>query len=976
MPIVFDEDSLSEGEVIDLDTIDLDKAAKAGAPAAPKIKPSFFHADLNGTGKTANGALHRNINPQHLNPLLDVNTVAQISELHTSHNGETKVRFIPTALMTEGMVHYAMSHGHIMSIPSEDERIELGRYMVHSKHEYVFSCSIRPQAVRLKQEGTYAAGRSTIIRYRVDIYAMAFNNGDQATYTNQFNPVSMANQPGNFAIALFTSNPYRTLFDYVSHYINAIKIDEDDFDHQMKDYNVVTEMTKQAEAWLDHGASEMIEEVLPQMASSIDAMNENDPYSAYNTIRQQMRYLETYGINLDAYRKIYDAMAQNLSEQAVVSISKVNMNLLLSGAAEQLRAALPNIPILPDIDVKVDPFFSSQQQEVIKTREPLVIVDAGAGSGKSTTLDGRLDALNQFGVPDSNILVTSFTNTAADNMKAKRPNIRSMTMASMIHEIYSYNFPNHELSSIETLANCLQIALPNSVVARDLETRLFNAQNKKGLAPFTELSAFIESNYTEIMQCLDAVQQTTLELESIICYQRIDEIIEPDTVRTDYMLIDEVQDNSVFEFIYVLKRAAKYFQQLYLVGDPSQTLYEFRNSNPKALNSMENSGIFATYKLTTNYRSNQDILNFANKFLLDIQANQFAKIQLHSNVIEQQTIDTLKERVKVHHINVPKLEDFHNNFESFVGRAMSDFVDEALARGEKTVFLALTRKHARRFQELLEQNYPGTEVSSMVPEIAYTYTAMTKYIREYWDSVTALAPDKVAFTIHTQLKTEADALMKKPNPAMIRVHNQHVDAWWTQNAMSINAWVRAAMNQAMPRHEFFEAVKNTLVHYEINTNRVRASVVSQRNKDEKEKNNNSDAPFIVSTIHSIKGLEFDNAVVVYDSKSPMAEDMKRAYYVAFTRAKKRLLAISFSKEKNPLIMTNYAILMKELADLEAELAAKAEAGTIDDDELIAAAANRDASLEEEQAQFDATGEEAASLIEGFSNSEDGMEDED
>ena len=967
MPIITDDAIEIDGDLFDSTDVDASNLEEAKAPKPAKTKPTFFHADLTGTGKSAQGALNRNVNPQMLNPLLDEQVVNTINEMHTSHNGEIKVRFIPTATLCESLVEEAMRAGHTMSIAQPEHRVELGRHTMNNGTEYIFSCAITPQAIRLRQEGDLTSGRSVIVRYRLDLYGLAFADGTEAIYTDVFRPMQMSQVSGNYATTRFSANPIRTLFALVNTMKLPFIIDEDAFNAAMDDYNVVPHLIEQAEGWKGDATLTELTSLVPQMAAEVNASQKAD--SPYDIFRRQIRYMESHAINLDTYHKLYATMREHFDRDVVIRISKINMNLLLADTVENLRDAKPHIPMLPDIKITMNPFFSKQQQEIISTREPFVIVDAGAGSGKSTTLDGILDGLNQFGVPDHDMLVTSFTNTAADNMKAKRPNIRTMTMASMIHEIYSTNFPNHELSSMETLANCLRIALPNSTVARDLETRLFATQNKKGLGPFTELSSFIEANYEEVMQCLDAVRQTTLELESIICYQRIDEINEPNHIRTSFMLIDEVQDNSVFEFIYVLKRAAKYKQHLYLIGDPSQVLYEFRNANPKALNTMESSGVFATFKLTTNYRSNQDILNFANKFLLDIEANQFAQIQLHSHKIEPQTVATLKERVKVKHIRVNKLADFNDGFETIVGRAMSDFVDAAIDRQEKVVFLARTRKHAQRFQEMLRQSYPHLDVSSMVPEVAYTYTAFTEYIRRYWDSVTALSPDKVAFVVYDQMKKEAEKLMRRPSDAAKSIHLNHVDQWWITNGNAINAWVAATKNGSLSRDEFFEYFKNSMVNYEINTNKVRQSVVSQRNQVQKEKNQISNAPFIVSTIHSIKGLEFDNAVVIYESKQPMSEEMKRAYYVAFTRAKNQLLVIGYGTDANPAITTNYTSLMKELEDIEAENAARGEAEMVEDDVLLAAHEDAETEFEEESAAFDATSEDAMHLIGGFSVSD-------
>lgn len=97
----------------------------------------------------------------------------------------------------------------------------------------------------------------------------------------------------------------------------------------------------------------------------------------------------------------------------------------------------------------------------VKSTEPLILVQAGAGTGKSTLILGRIDYLIACGIKAEDITVLSFTNAAADNITAKNPNVHSMTIARMIHEIYTTNFANHELSQLNTLLNSLEIYYPN-----------------------------------------------------------------------------------------------------------------------------------------------------------------------------------------------------------------------------------------------------------------------------------------------------------------------------------------------------------------------------------------------------------------------------------------------------------------------------------------------------------------------------------
>src|SRR5699024_4248166 len=229
----------------------------------------------------------------------------------------------------------------------------------------------------------------------------------------------------------------------------------------------------------------------------------------------------------------------------------------------------------------------------------------------STVILERIKFLQSCGVPAEDITVLSFTNAAADNITEKNPDVGSMTIARMLIDIYAMNHPTHKVSAIDTIINSIDIFYPNSQFAAQFRDRLLKVDKGNVVGAFTSLNTFVENHYDEVIDLLDHIQQTSLELQIIICYKKIDTMAEPPHVQSKYLIIDEVQDNSIFEFIYLLKYITKHEQSMFIVGDASQTLYEFRSANPRALNTLEGSGVFATYQLTTNYRSNQEILDSA-----------------------------------------------------------------------------------------------------------------------------------------------------------------------------------------------------------------------------------------------------------------------------------------------------------------------------------------------------------------------------
>lgn len=197
--------------------------------------------------------------------------------------------------------------------------------------------------------------------------------------------------------------------------------------------------------------------------------------------------------------------------------------------------------------------------------DKLYLTDDFIVTHNSTVILGRIDWMVANGVKPQDIMVLSFTNAAADHIKDLNPNVKSMTIAHMIHTIYTANFPDHLLSELDTLCNSLDIYFPTNDVAMKFKSRCLGVRNKEPNA-YVDLNNFIEENYDDVIRFLDTTRQTSLEIEIIICYQKIDTMVEPPEIQSQHLIIDEVQDNSVFEFVYSLKYVEKHQESLFIVG--------------------------------------------------------------------------------------------------------------------------------------------------------------------------------------------------------------------------------------------------------------------------------------------------------------------------------------------------------------------------------------------------------------------------
>lgn len=330
------------------------------------------------------------------------------------------------------------------------------------------------------------------------------------------------------------------------------------------EYSVYDNITDSAQRWSSDGIADDIHDVIDALVSKKHSYDDEQ----LAQMVYELRYMEQYNVPLSAYRKIYESINMLCDPQTASLLVKQNMNLLmndtlnaLSGKRDQLERAPETIKTIP-----VQRQLSPQQLAAVCSTEPLILTQAGAGAGKSTVILARIQQLGLCGVNPADITVLSFTNAAADNIVKKNPNVRSMTIARMIHDLYMSYFPTHELSSVETIANSLGIYMPKDPFAFQFANKLRNLEGRNSEGAHTALNNFIESHLEQTVDALNLIKQTSLELEIILAYQMIDRMPLPAGLNIRHLIIDEVQDNSVFEFIYLLRLVNKLGCSLFIVG--------------------------------------------------------------------------------------------------------------------------------------------------------------------------------------------------------------------------------------------------------------------------------------------------------------------------------------------------------------------------------------------------------------------------
>ena len=136
--------------------------------------------------------------------------------------------------------------------------------------------------------------------------------------------------------------------------------------------------------------------------------------------------------------------------------------------------------------------------------------------------------------------------------------------------------------------------------------------------------------------------------------------------------------------------------------------------------------------------------------------------------------------------------------------------------------------------------------------------------------------------------------------------------WKEKEGEKINIWVNQCLNNQITQPELLSLIKENMLQFEIKNNSVRQSLLSAKNEQAKQAESIASANFLLSTIHSAKGLEFDNVVILYRNDNQMPEDKKRMYYVAFTRAMKSEYILAYDTMASPQILADYNTILEEL----------------------------------------------------------------
>lgn len=291
--------------------------------------------------------------------------------------------------------------------------------------------------------------------------------------------------------------------------------------------------------------------------------------------------------------------------------------------------------------------LTEEQLPVVQSKGGPTLVIAGAGSGKTRTITYRVAYLVEAGVPLQNILLVTFTNKAAREMKFRVESLLKKDLkglwAGTYHHIgnliirkhakkldYEKNFTILDRTdSKDLLDKSLKEAgidtktrkFPKGDVLQDIYSYMANtliplkdAIEKKHphlLDVQPELEK-VFGTYEELKKSQNLVDFDDLQTKWLKLLLGHKDVLLEYSERFEHILVDEYQDTNLIQS-QIIDLLASYHKNLMVVGDDSQSIYSFRGAEfrniidfPKRYPDCK------TFKLELNHRSTPEILEFAN----------------------------------------------------------------------------------------------------------------------------------------------------------------------------------------------------------------------------------------------------------------------------------------------------------------------------------------------------------------------------
>lgn len=591
--------------------------------------------------------------------------------------------------------------------------------------------------------------------------------------------------------------------------------------------------------------------------------------------------------------------------------------------------------------------LNEQQEAAVQRVQGPVLLLAVPGSGKTTVLVARLGyMLYCHGIHPNEILTMTYTKAATQDMRERfgskfgdqfRDTLEFRTINGISNHIIKYyekikNETAFQLMQNEATLSCIigkiyrkitsdyatesdikairtQIAYIKNMYMTDPEIAGLKIDNGQRIAP-------IYQEYRSVLhqrRWMDYDDQMVYAYKILHNYPDIRKHFQH---KYRYFCVDEAQDTSKIQHM-LIQQLVGAERNLFMVGDEDQSIYGFRAAYPQAL--MEFERVYpraVVLKMEENYRSTGRIVRQADRF---IQQNK-ARYSKHMTTDNEDGSP----------IQIVPVENREEQYRTIARLAdQCDRETAVLYRDNDSaipIIDLLNRQGTDYRCRQMESSFFNHRVVRDITDIirfAYDPTNAECFLRIYYKLSTniskeqAVAAQKQASISHTSV---LDELLKSELPDWCRGQIKALRTGFLNlTGETTSAALRRIVHSMgygdyLSQHhidsgkiailEILAVQEKTPMQF-LSRLKELQRIVEAGTPDSK-------SQFILSTIHSSKGLEYEHVILadVLDGILPkkpseeqslqeresLLEEERRLFYVAMTRAKRELLLYRFSEE--------------------------------------------------------------------------------
>ncbi len=570
-----------------------------------------------------------------------------------------------------------------------------------------------------------------------------------------------------------------------------------------------------------------------------------------------------------------------------------------------------------------------QQKAVTHGGGPL-LVTAGPGSGKTTVITHHIQFLiHSLGVQPENILVITFTKSAATEMKERFLRLEGLNETKVVfgtfHAFFfqilrqsggfSHNSILKDKEKYIFLRDILKeekITFYENSFLEELLSEISRTKNKQNLLLFEsgilEKETFLKV-YKEYERRLEAVHKIDFDDMVIRCMELFQQ--QPAILRKwqecfRFILVDEFQDINPQQYTMV-KMLAEPHHNIFAVGDEDQSIYSFRGANPGICFSfLEDYPEAEQVFLTTNYRCNGHIVEGAKKLISNNKLRFPKKIEAKKNKTteEEETKEGLF--IREFHYEKEEYEAIAKQIKEYSHtHALKDCVVLFRTNMISPLFFSCLKKY--KVPYLTKTSIQNWQENSTVKDIqAYfalaegeltrknLFRIMNKPVRYFtrdmikedvftWESLESRAMGRFYLMDQIQkLRKDLDYINKLPVYAALR---------YIRRAVGYDTWLKEQGGKVLYNGE--EMLENLrILSKECDTFQELWELMEKEEMPETEVEQNCVS---IMTYHGAKGLEWPVVILpdVMEGITPYkrakseeeTEEERRMFYVALTRAK-------------------------------------------------------------------------------------------